>query len=72
MERKFISMAQQREFEHLQEMVKKLRRTVDLLRQDNESYERDNTRLRHEVNIWMKKSHENLRLSFKGEKHDKQ
>lgn len=65
-------MAQQREFEELQETVKKLKRTVDLLRQDNESYERDNTRLRNEVNIWMKKSHENLRLSFNGGKNDKQ
>jgi outer membrane murein-binding lipoprotein Lpp len=44
--------------------IKQLKRTEELLRQDNKALMNDNTRLRKEKDIWMKKSHENLRLSF--------
>ena len=38
-----------------------------ILKQDNKTLMNDNTRLRKEVDQWMKKSQENLRLSFKHE-----
>lgn len=54
------------EYKHLTEMVLRLKRSIEVLKQDNKSLMTDNTRLRKEVDTWMRKSHENLRLSFKG------
>ena len=54
------------EYKHLTEMVLKLKRSIEVLKQDNKSLMTDNSRLRKEVDTWMRKSHENLRLSFKG------
>jgi len=50
--------------DQLKQQIKQLKRTEDILRQDNKALMNDNTRLRKEKDIWMKKSHENLRLSF--------
>ena len=47
--------------------VKQLKQSYELLKQDNKTLMNDNTRLRKEVDQWMKKSQENLRLSFKHE-----
>lgn len=44
--------------------VRQLKQSQELLKQDNKTLMNDNIRLRKEVDQWMKKSHENLRLSF--------
>jgi regulator of replication initiation timing len=61
-----ITTIHSQEYKHLTEMVLKLKRSIEVLKQDNKSLMNDNTRLRKEVDTWMRKSHENLRLSFKG------
>ena len=47
--------------------VKQLKQSYELLKQDKKTLMNENTRLRKEVDQWMKKSQENLRLSFKHE-----
>ncbi|MBW2998353.1 hypothetical protein KY321_02330 [Candidatus Woesearchaeota archaeon] len=42
----------------------KLRLKIQGLKDDNKSLQNDNTRLRKELAIWMKKSQENFRNSF--------
>tara|TARA_Y100001938_G_C8072400_1_gene423925 strand:- start:20 stop:226 length:207 start_codon:yes stop_codon:yes gene_type:complete len=44
--------------------VRQLKQSQELLKQDNKTLLKDNVKLRKEVDQWMKKSHENLRLSF--------
>lgn len=61
-----ITKIHSQEYKHLTEMVLKLKRSVEVLRQDNKTLSDDNSRLRKEVDTWMRKSHDNLRLSFRG------
>lgn len=66
--KKLITKIHAEEYKHLTEIIVNLKKTIEGLKNDNKNLMKDNTRLRKSEELWMKKSIENLRESFRRDK----
>ena len=66
--KKLITKIHAEEYKQLTDIIGNLKKTIDGLKNDNKNLMKDNTRLRKSEELWMKKSIENLRESFRRDK----
>jgi len=66
--KKLITKIHAEEYKQLTDIIINLKKTIEGLKNDNKNLMKDNTRLRKSEELWMKKSIENLRESFRRDK----